>query len=54
VRVDFNPSAERPDPASMALELVRHAVTLASESPLPLQALEIAHRLGGQTTFTIR
>lgn len=53
VRVDFNPSAERPDPASTALELARHAVTLAPDSPLPLQALGIAHWLRGQPTLSI-
>lgn len=53
VRVDFNPSAERPDPASTALRLARHAVTLAPDSPLPLQALGIAHWLRGQPALSI-
>jgi tetratricopeptide (TPR) repeat protein len=51
VRGDFNPSAERSDPAGTALELARHAVTLAPDSPLPLQALGIAHWLRGQPTL---
>lgn len=53
VRVDFNPSAERPDPATTALALARHAVTLAPDSPLPLQALGIAHWLRRQPTLSI-
>jgi adenylate cyclase len=53
VRVDFNPSAERPDPAGTALELARHAVTLAPDSPLPLQALGIAHWLRREPTLSI-
>ena len=53
VRVDFNPSAERPDPAGTALEIARHAVTLAPDSPLPLQALGIAHWLRREATLSI-
>jgi adenylate cyclase len=53
VRVDFNPSAERPDPAGTALELARHAVTLAPDSPLPLQAVGIAHWLRREVPLSI-
>ena len=53
VRVDFNPSAERPDPAGTALEIARHAVTLAPDNPLPLQALGIAHWLRREPTLSI-
>jgi adenylate cyclase len=53
VRVDFNPSAERPDPAGTALELARHAVTLAPDSPLPLQAVAIAHWLRREVPLSI-
>jgi adenylate cyclase len=53
VRVDFNPSAERPDPAGTALEVARQAVTLAPDSPLPLQALGIAHWLRREPTLSI-
>src|SRR3954465_5444680 len=53
VRVDFNPNAERPDPAGTALELARHAVTLAPDSPLPLQALGIAYWLRREPNLSI-
>jgi len=53
VRVDFNPSADRPDPASEALQLARHAVTLAPDSPLPLQAVGIAHWLRREPALSI-
>jgi adenylate cyclase len=53
VRVDFNPSAERPDPAGDALQLARRAVTLAPDSPLPLQAIGIAHWLRREVSLSI-
>jgi len=53
VRVDFNPSAERPDPVGTALQMARHAVALAPENPLPLQALGIAHWLKREVPLSI-
>jgi adenylate cyclase len=53
VRADFNPSAERPDPAGDALQLARRAVTLAPDSPLPLQAIGIAHWLRREVSLSI-
>jgi tetratricopeptide (TPR) repeat protein len=53
IRVDFNPDAERPDPASTALELARHAVTLAPDSPLPLQAVAVARWLRREPGLSI-
>jgi TolB-like protein/Tfp pilus assembly protein PilF len=53
VRVDFNPSAERPDPAGAALQLAKHAVALAPDSPLPLQAVGIAHWLRREVRLSI-
>ncbi|EWY36320.1 hypothetical protein N825_28670 [Skermanella stibiiresistens SB22] len=53
IRVDFNPNAERPDPAGSALELARRAVALAPDSPLPLQAVAIAHWLRREPYLSI-
>ena len=53
VRLNFNPSAARPDPAGTALQLARHAVTLAPDSPLPLQAVGIAHWLRREASLSI-
>jgi tetratricopeptide (TPR) repeat protein len=53
VRLGFNPSAERPDPASTALQIAQHAVTLAPDSPLPLQAIGIAHWLRREASLSI-
>jgi adenylate cyclase len=53
VRVDFNPIAERPDPAGTALQIARHAVTLAPDSPLPLQAVGIAYWLRREGVLSI-
>jgi TolB-like protein/Flp pilus assembly protein TadD len=53
VRVDFNPIAERPDPAGTALQIARHAATLAPDSPLPLQAIGIAHWLRREASLSI-
>jgi len=53
VRVDFNPSTERPDPVGTALQMARHAVALAPENPLPLQALGIAHWLRREVPLSI-
>jgi TolB-like protein/Tfp pilus assembly protein PilF len=53
VRVDFNPSVKRPDPASTALQIARHAVALAPDNPLPLQALAIAHWLRREVPLSI-
>lgn len=53
VRVEFNPSGERPDPAGTALKLAQHAVILAPDSPLPLQALGIAHWLRREPALSI-
>src|SRR4051812_12154274 len=53
VRADFNLSAERPDPAGDALQLARRAVTLAPDSPLPLQAIGIAHWLRREVSLSI-
>jgi len=53
VRVDFNPSAVRPDPVGTALQVARHAVTLAPDNPLPLQALGIAHWLRREVPLSI-
>lgn len=52
-RIDFNPSAERPDPTLTALEIARRAVALAPDSPLPLQALGIAHWLRREPALSI-
>jgi len=53
VRLNFNPSSERPYPAGTALQLARHAVTLAPDSPLPLQAVGIAHWLRREPALSI-
>lgn len=53
VRLEFNPSAERPDPAGTALRLAQHAVILAPDSPLPLQALGVAHWLRREAALSI-
>ena len=53
VRLNFNPIAEHPDPAGTALQLARHAVTLAPDSPLPLQAVGIAHWLRREASLSI-
>jgi tetratricopeptide (TPR) repeat protein len=53
VRVDFNPSAVRPDPAGAALQIATHAVALAPDNPLPLQALGIAHWLRREVPLSI-
>ena len=53
VRVDFNPSPERSDPASTALDIARRAVTLAPDNPLPLQALGVAHWLRREPSLSI-
>jgi adenylate cyclase len=53
VRVDFNPRVERPDPAGTALQIARHAVALAPDNPLPLQAIGIAHWLRREAPLSI-
>ncbi|UEM05794.1 tetratricopeptide repeat protein [Skermanella rosea] len=53
LRVDFNPSTERPDPVGTALQVARHAVALAPDNPLPLQALGIAHWLRREVPLSI-
>jgi adenylate cyclase len=53
LRVDFNPSAERPDPVGTALQVARQAIALAPDNPLPLQALGIAHWLRREVPLSI-
>jgi TolB-like protein len=53
VRVGFNPSAVRPDPAGTALQIASRAVALAPDNPLPLQALGIAHWLKRDVPLSI-
>ena len=53
IRVNFNPSDTRPDPAGTALKIASRAVALAPDNPLPLQALGIAHWLRREVPLSI-
>ncbi|HYG84753.1 MAG TPA: tetratricopeptide repeat protein [Azospirillum sp.] len=44
-RLGLNPNSARPDPVGTALQLARHAAELAPDTPLPHQALGLAHWL---------
>ena len=44
-RLALNPSATRPDPVGTAVQLAKHAIELAPDTPLPHQALGLAHWL---------
>lgn len=52
-RLGLNALAERPDPIGVGLQRAMHAVALAPNNPLPLQALGLAHWLGREPQLSI-
>lgn len=53
IRLGFNPTSTRPDPASTGLQLAKHAVALNSDNPLSYQALGLAYWLGREPKLAI-
>ncbi len=52
-RLGFNPRSADPDPVATGLELAQRAVALAPDSPLPHQALGLAHWLRREPQLSI-
>ncbi|CAO3434905.1 tetratricopeptide repeat protein [Azospirillum doebereinerae] len=52
-RLGFNPSSARPDPVGTAVQLAGRAVDLAPDTPLPYQALGLAHWMRGEAPQSI-
>ncbi len=53
LRLGFNRTPARPDPVADGLQLATHAVTLAPNTPLPLQALGLAYWLHREPQLSI-
>ena len=52
-RLGFNPVDAHDDPVGIGLELAKHALVLAPDTPLPLQALGLAHWLRREPQLSI-